>query len=460
MKKTTVFFSMMVLAGLVSLPNALRAAGPFEGTSALVPVAASPAPVPAAPQAKTPQWKSRAEYDTFQAFVKETDPHKRIALIQAFIQKYPKSDFVANAYVAEMQTYVQLSQTDDAIASAKKALAADPDNLDALSYLSFTFPYTFKPSGPDVQTDLSQAGQNAQHGLELLQNLQKPAGVTQEQFEAYVKPKTKRAVFNTAAGFVALQQKNYNQAIKSLEAATQDEPTNVLVYSLLGQAYYNESPREINKAIWNLARATALAQKQNSPNVAQLKKFYGQVYEAQHGSNSGENQVLTQAESSAALPAGFSVTAPPQHAVTGNPNLDAFYKIQDAMAVGGDTAQQNWTQLKGQPLGLVGHVDSVEKGSDPNTYLVRVDITPQSQSQPGTYDIVLQESQPNAKYLQPGDPLRFQGTLASYSTTPNFTLTLSDAKIDESVLKSAQEKAMAAAQEKKAKTPKRRQSRR
>ena len=449
MKKTTVLFSMMLLAGLVCLPNSLRAAGKLRGTIMLSPAAASPAPAPAAPQANKQQWKSRAEYDAFQAFVKEKDPKGRIKLIQDFIAKYPKSDFVGNAYVAEMQTYVQLSQSNEAIAAAKKALTADPNNLDALSYLSFTFPYTFKPTDSNASAELSAAGQNAQHGLEVLQNLQKPAGVSQEQFEAYVKPKTKRAVFNIAAGFVALQQKNYNQAIKSLEAATQDEPNNVLVYSLLGQAYYNESPRETNKAIWNLARATGLAESSNSPNAAQIKKFYSQVYEAQHGSNAGEDQVLAQAKSAQSMPADFSVAPPPEHAATGDRNVDAFYKIADAIEVGGDTAQENWTQLKGQPLGLVGHVDSVAPGSDPKTYLVRVDITPQSKSQEGTYDIVLQDSQPGVNLLQAGDPLQFQGTIASYSTDPNFTLTLSDVKIDQSVLKMAQERAAAAAQKKK-----------
>ena len=446
MKKTTVLISMIMLAGFASLPNSSLAAGWPAETQMLVSAAASPAPVPAAPQAKTPQWTSRAEYDAFQAFVKESDGQKRITLIQAFIQKYPKSDFLANAYVAEMQTYVQLKQANEAVAAAKKAVGADPKNLDALSYLCFTFPYTFKSSDPNASTELSQAAKYAQDGLEALQNLQKPAGVSEEQFEAYVKPKTKRAVFHLAAGFVALQQKNYNQAIKSLEAAGQDEPDNVLVYSLLGQAYYNESPREVNKAIWNLARATALAESSSSPNAAELKKFYSQVYEAQHGSNAGEDKVLAQAKSSSTMPADFSVAPPPQHAATGNPNLDAFYKIEDAIMVGGDTAEQNWAQLKGQPLGLVGHVDSVQPGTAPKTYLVRVDITPQSQSAQGTYDIVLQDSQPNAKYLQPGDPLRFQGTLDSYTANPNFILTLSNAKIDESVLKAAQEKAAAAAQ--------------
>ena len=103
-----------------------------------------------------------------------------------------------------------------------------------------------------------------------------------------------------------------------------------------------------------------------------------------------------------------------------------------------------------QPLGLVGHVDSVEPGSDPKTFLVRVDVTPDSQAKAGTYDIVLEDSQPGVNLLQAGDPLRFQGNIAAYSTDPNFTLTLSDVKIDESVLKMAQERKAAADQKKKA----------
>lgn len=332
MKKTTVLFSVMLLAGLISLPDSARASGKADRMPLLASMAASPAPVPAAPQAKKQEWKSRAEYDAFEAFVKEGSPQKRIPLIQAFLEKYPNSDFLSNAYVAEMQTYAQMgsSHVNDASASARKALKADPDNLLALAYLSYTFPYTYNASGPNAQTELTEGAQHAQHGLEVLQNMQKPAGMTDEQFESTVK--TDRSTFNIANGFAALQQKNYSQAIKSLEAAGQDQPKNVLIYSLLGQAYYNESPRETDKAIWNLARATVLAQESNSPNEAQLKKFYSQVYEAQHGSNAGEDQVLAQAKSAETMPADFKVAPPPQHASTGNPNLDAFYKIQDALA--------------------------------------------------------------------------------------------------------------------------------
>ncbi|MCL5006386.1 MAG: hypothetical protein M1404_07600 [Acidobacteria bacterium] len=451
MKKMTVLFSIILLAGLTSPPTVALATGEFGMNPAFSSSSASPAPVPAAADQKKPQWKSRAEYDAFEAFVNEKDPNKRLPLIQAFLQKFPDSDFKANAYVAEMQTYQQLNQSDKAIQAAKDALKADPDNLAALYYLSFTFPYTYKASDPDSQTQLSKAQSDAQHGLQLLQNLKKPATVSDDQFNTYVK--TNRAVFNTTIGFVAIQQKNYAQAITSLEAAGQDNPENVLVFSLLGQAYYEEQPRDVNKAIWNLARSVALAQKSNSPNLAQLQKFYSQVYEAQHGSNAGEEKVLADAGSSATPPPDFSVAPPPHHASTGNPNLDAFYKIEDALLVGGDTAQQNWSQLKGQPLGLVGHVAGVVKGGTPGTYDVRVGITPSSQSQEGSYDIVLQDSQPDARYLQPGDPIRFQGTINAYTTDPNFILTLSDSKIDETVLKAAAEKAKANAQKK---APKRR----
>jgi hypothetical protein len=450
MKKTTVLFSMMLLAGFVCLPNSMCASGKLDGSQTARALAASPAPIPAAPQAKTPQWKSREEYDAFQAFVKETDAQKRVSLIQDFIKKYSDSDFLPNAYVAEMQTYVQLNQTTNAIAAAKKALTADANNLDALSYLSFTFPYTFKPSDANAAAELSAAGKNAQHGLEVLQNLKRPENVSEEQFEKYVQPKTKRAVFNIAAGYAALMEKNYSQAIKFLEAAAQDQPENVLIHSFLGQAYYNESPREVNKAIWSLARAAALAESSNSPNAAELKKSFGQVYEAQHGSNAGEDNVLAAAKAADSMPADFTVAAPPQHAATGDTYLDGFYKIEDAITVGGDTAEQNWSQLKGQPLGLVGHVDSVEAGSASKTFMVRVDVTPGSKGTEGTYDIILQDSQPGVNLLQAGDPVRFQGNIESYSSTPNFTLTLSDVKIDESVLKMAQERAAAEAQKKKA----------
>lgn len=423
------------------------------------PAIAAASPAAAAAQgtqtAKKPQWKSRAEYDAFMAFVNEKDATKRVPLIEAFLEKYPSSDFKGNALVALMQTYQQMNDTSKALDAAKKALAADPDNsqvaLPALNYLSFAFPYTYKSSDANASSELSEAKQHAQAGLQLLQGLQKPANVTEAKFEAFVKPM--RANFNLALGFAALQQKDYASAIAPLKSAIQDESGSPQeAYYLLGQAYLYSKPPDYNNAIWNLARAVALAKKGNSNNGAQMEKFFSQVYENQRGSNCGESDVLSEAASSAEPPSGFNVAAPPTHPLTGNKAWDSFYQnIEDPLLVGCDAAQKAWTQLKGQPLALVGTVVGVQPGSDPGTTLVNVANPTQSNNQ-GSYDIQLQDSsQPDAKLLQAGDPVSFQGALSAYTTSPSFYVTLSDAKINGDVLKMASERAKAKAQEEKEK---------
>ncbi len=446
MKKTTAFLTLLC---------ALGAAGTILGAGPASPATAAAAK--GAAQTKQPQWKSREEYDAFMAFAKEKDASKRLPLIQAFLEKYPKSDFEGHALQALLQTYEQLNDTAKAIDAARKTLAADPNNLEALSYLSFTFPYTFKSSDPDAATQLSQAKTEAQKGLDALQNLQKPANVTDAQFEAYVKPK--RASFNLTLGFVALQQKDYASAFAPLKAAAQDEPNNPTIYSLLGHAYYNSKPQETNNAIWFLAKAAAMAKSSNSQNASAYEKDYSAVYESQRKSNCGESDVLKQATTSMDPPAGFNVAPPATHPLTGNKSWDSFYQnIVDPLLIGCDASEKAWEQLKGQPLALVGTVVGVEPGSDSGTTLVNVANPSQPKGQT-TFDVQLQDSsQANAKLLRPGDPVSFQGNLSAYTPTPNFYVTLSDAKINGDVLKMASERQKAEEQEKKEKAAKRKSS--
>jgi tetratricopeptide (TPR) repeat protein len=439
MKKPTV---------LLTLLGALSIAAPSLWARPSAPAPSAPV-AQASEQKKQPQWKSREEYDAYMAFAKEKDASKRVPLIEAFLEKYSNSDFKGNALAFLMQTYQQLNDTSKAIETARKALQADPDSLDALGYLSFTFPYTFKASSPNAASELSQAKEEAQHGLDLLQKLQKPANVTDAQFQAYVKPK--RASFNLVLGFIALQQKDYAAAVAPLKAAAEDGPKNPTVYSLLGHAYYNSKPPDINNAIWFLARAAALAQSSQNGNASAYEKDYSQVYESRRKSDCGEKEVLAEAATSTDPPGGFSVSPPPTHQATGNKNVDAFFQnIEDPLLVGCDAAQKAWQQLKGQPLALVGTVDSVQPGSDPGTTLVNVDLTPESKNQQGVYDIQLQDSsQPDSKLLRAGDPVSFQGTLSAFTTNPNFSVTLYDAKINGDVLKMASERQKAEEQEKK-----------
>jgi len=377
----------------------------------------------APPQAaKAPSWKSRAEYDAFNAMQTEKDPNKKIELAEAFLQKYSNSDFKDSAYLVEMQTYQQLNQTDKAVDAAHKALEANPDNLAALRFLSFTFPFLYKPDQPDSTAALSRADSDAHHGLELLQKLQKPAGATDEQFQQGVKEF--RAVFNSCVGFAALQRKDYPAAITALKAATDDNPSGWYGLYWMSLAYLYSNPRDYDHAIWYGARAVDLAKAGKDPNADAWEKFLKQTYVGYHGTDTGLSDIETQAATAANPPDGFKVAALEAPKPTGNNVVDAFNTLTFPLKLGGETAQKQWDAVKGQAIGLGGTVKSVEKGSDPNVFLVRIAVLESTKSADG-YDIELKDStQPNVKNLQKGDLATFKGTLDSYVATPNLILTL------------------------------------
>jgi hypothetical protein len=86
-----------------------------------------------------------------------------------------------------------------------------------------------------------------------------------------------------------------------------------------------------------------------------------------------------------------------------------------------------------------GQVVSAEKGSDPGSYMVRIAVTDESKAKDGVYDIELKDSQPEAKDLQKGDLVRFDGTITAYSVAPSFYLSL-DGKINPDDLAAAADK--------------------
>ncbi len=429
MKKILAFSTFVLLAALES--QAL--AGPLAK-------AAEPDLVlqeaPAGQQAaKGPSWKSNAEYTAYTAMSNEKDLHKKISLAQDFVQKYGDSDFKEGAFAAMIQSYAQLNDLAKMMEATQQALQAKPDSLDVITASCYFFPLIYKADDPAKDAHLSAVEANAKKGLELLQKLQKPAGATDEQFSQNVK--ARRAILNGAVGFVALQRSSFADAVAPLKAAVEDNPSDIYANYRLGTAYLYSKPADFDNAIWYLARADSLAKAAKGPDAPNIEKFFNQVYVGRHGSADGAADVLAQAAASPNPPQGFKVAPPEKHAPTGNQSIDAFYQIQDALRVGGDQAQKVWDGLKGQPLGLAGFVDSVEKGSDPGTFLVRIDITNESKGKESLYDIELKDSQPGCKDLNKGDPVRFQGTISAYTATPSFVLTLDGGKINEDDLAAA-----------------------
>jgi tetratricopeptide (TPR) repeat protein len=423
MRKTTALWSFTLLVSLLVSASVTQAAVRSQNVQKRTFPHQLNAP-PQAAQAKN--WKSRDEYDAFTAMSNEKDPNKKISLAEAFLQKYANSDFKDGAYMAEMQAYQQLQATDKAVDAAHKVLEANPaqpNALEALRYLSFVFPFVYKAEDPDHDAKLSRSESDAKQGLEVLQKLQKPANVPEDQFNQAVKGL--RAVFNGTVGFVALQRKDYAAALTSYKAAAEDNPSDWYIFFRMGLAHLLSNPHDYDDGIWDIARAYELASAAKDTNAAEFEKYLKQTYIGYHGNDQGLQDILTQAASSPTPPAGFKVVPmeAPKH--TGNPMVDAFNDMTYPLKFGGETAQKQWDGLKGQDIALGGVIDSVAKGSEAGTFLVRIAILDQSRATTGTYDIEVKDTtQPNVKNLARGDAVSFKGKADSYTATPNVMVTV------------------------------------
>ncbi|HTS10424.1 MAG TPA: hypothetical protein VMP68_32975 [Candidatus Eisenbacteria bacterium] len=252
------------------------------------------------------RWKSRQEYDDFQKILTSGCP-ARIPAADAFLQTHPESGFRDQADLAKMQCYQQSGDFGRAIDAARDALRENPRNLGALNYLSFALPFVYKPTDVNSNEQLTALQEYAQSGLVALSQQARPANMTSDQFDQRVKQL--RANFNDAKGFVALQRKDYATALAFLDAAKQDNSTDPYLFFRLGLAFLNSSPPDFDHAIWNLARASALARTAKSPSAAGIEKYYQEEYRLIQSSNADGDQIEAEAALTVEPPAGFTVRA-------------------------------------------------------------------------------------------------------------------------------------------------------
>ena len=437
MKKNLVLINSTLLVGLLSGAALARPGRGLPKTLLLPLEHAWAAPMQAAGD-KKPAWKTTEEYNAYQAAFNEKDPHKKISLAEAFLAKYPDTDFKDLAYLQDVAGYQQLGDVAKMYQASRKAIEANPDNVEPIYWACVSFPYAFKATDPNSAQELSQAETDARHGLELLQKAQKPASISDEQFAQQIKGS--RALFNNTIGFVALQRKDYAAAITAFKVASEDTPNDFTTFYRLGLSYWLSSPPDYGDAAWYMGRAASLARAAKNPFEAVVMKDLKRLYVGYHGSEAGLEDIITQTAVSADPPTGFKITPAEKRKPTGNQLEDAYYSYEDALKAGGDIAKQQWDGLKGQQYGGPGVVVSVQKGTDPDTLIVRIAITAESKSKDGVYDIALNDKQPDAKYLSKGDPVAFQGTFTDFALTPSFSLTL-DGTIDEKYLEAAKDKA-------------------
>ena len=175
-----------------------------------------------------------------------TDVPKKNQMGEAFVLKYPQSRYRMEVYSWLVKGYYGNGEIDKMEAAGEKELAIQPDDATTLAILGQTLPRAMNASTPEPLKRLMKAEQYSKKALELIPVLQKPAGLTDEQFTA-AKNQTSALAYS-GLGLVAYRRGKYEDAIPNLEQSVKLDPTpDPVNYYLLGVA--NEKGSHFDDAI-------------------------------------------------------------------------------------------------------------------------------------------------------------------------------------------------------------------
>lgn len=415
MKKSLVTILLVFASGALVQQAVAQAAG-------------QPAPAGQAQAAQKPEIKNPAEYNAYINAIQQQNPAQKAQALEAFLQTYPNSVMKVDALELLMVSYQQAGDAQKMLDAATRVLQADPKDIRALALLAYSYRAAASAGGPQMQDNLAKAQQYGQQGLQALQTMQKPAGMSDADFTKL--HNETGAIFDGAVGFAALQAKDYATAQKDFQEAVgwESQPTIADIYPL---ATADLEAKPMNPAgFWFIIKAANMAQ---GSATQQILDYGKKKYIRYHGSDQGWDQLVSDAKANPSVmpPANFTVAAappPPSPAEqaadlvkTKTPVQMSFAEWELVLSSGNQQAADTvWNAIKNKAVKLQASVISATAssvqlaGSDDDIDAKKTDIT-----------LSMAKPIPSRLTPQPGAMMAFQGTLASYTPNP-FMMTMTE----------------------------------
>lgn len=242
-----------------------------------------------------------AEYNAYITAVNTKDAAARAAALEGFVQQFPHSVVYSDALEEEMAAWQQAGDGAKVKEAAKRLLAADPGNVRALAIV--------------VQLDRASATRGDKPSLDELclystagmrevPLWQQPDGMDDDDFTTL--RRQMNVIFDGAAGYCALQQKNYAQAREWLTRAFQLDGTNLEDITQIAVADLQMTPVDAG-GFWYCARAIYLAGNTNNADAASSIASYCRAqYAKYHGAMDGWDAVMTAGSTQDGPPAKFA----------------------------------------------------------------------------------------------------------------------------------------------------------
>jgi tetratricopeptide (TPR) repeat protein len=273
-------------------------------TASLGLFASNPAFGQQSPAASQKVIKDPAEYNAYIAALNTQDAAQRAAAMEAFLSQYPASVVKTDALEQAMAAYQQADNQAKLTSTANRILELDPGNVRALAIV--TFLSRAQASKGDSKA-AAEARADAEKGLKALPGWQKPEGMSDADFEKMRQQMA--AIFHGAAGFAALQAKDYQSARDHYMQSIGSDPNSLQDVYQLAVADLEMKPLDPN-GFWYVAKAFQLAQ----GNAAGQKSIadYGMAkYRRYHGGEDGWDQLVAATGTQAVRPADFAVKPAP-----------------------------------------------------------------------------------------------------------------------------------------------------
>jgi hypothetical protein len=411
MKKPLVTMLLM-LATAALQPLTAQQSTPAAGQAA-------PAAGQAAPQQKK-EIKDPAEYNAYVNAVQQTDPAAKATAVESFLQTYPNSVMKTDAMELLMGAYQQAGNQQKTMDTATRILQSDPNNIRALALLAYTNRMQALQGGPTAQQNAQQAADYGKKGLSALQTMQKPEGTSDADFEKLKKETS--VIFNGAAGFGALNTKDYASAQQELKGAVTAAGANASFLDVYQLALACLESNPVNpEGLWYIAHAAATAPAQAKQ---QLTDYGRKKFNKYHGSEEGWPELLTAAASSASAPAGFTVAPAPPPPSPAQQAADlvsskqvkdmSFAEWQLILSSGNEAAASKvWDTIHEKPIQLAAQVISATAskielaGSTDDIDAKKADIT-----------VTMATPLPARSVPKEGVMLQFEATPDAYTPNP------------------------------------------
>lgn len=319
--------------------------------------------------------KDPAEYNAYITALNTPDPERRASGMEDFVIHYPQSVVKTDALEQALSAYEKIGNAAKVEDTANQLLQLDPDNLRALAIITFlkrnhATQAVGLTGAVDLANEVSQLGQK---GLAALPNWEEPEA---PHVDVVTLRNEMTAIFAGAAGFGALQNRDYASARKFYEKAVHLDPNNMQDVFQLAVADLQMNPID-PKGFWYCGKAVHIAQRQKKAEVEAVVSAYCKaVLYAHTGRSEGWDRLVIDTAKDTAPPPNFAESLPiSARYLTTQETVDAQSALSN---LSGRPAQPSAPE-QGDPisrlLAPVGGGSGIGAGSGPREKTVVADVT-------------------------------------------------------------------------------------